>query len=639
MRVRSNFSWCYCSILFILPILIFGTLSCGTTSNLSVEDAKKILVFGEHGLKPPPRAGVDTNMARPLFLNAFDAVCRSEPPKSIDIATIIKNIKVHCRSGADGGRGVYCLADKLFARGRDAMYSGEYTDAIALIKAAIGKAKGKQDERYRSHLGMSYAVIGNFKAARRFIGGGNASLFQSKSGTYQVRVNSQVGRAAIERLKGNYRKAEVYYRKAQKLCKRGLNDLGHYVFYDTETQFMPDLGEVILMQGRLTEAQLVLRESFYRFPPRWSGRNTQLRSLVMLGRVFYQQGRNADAELITRAAIGGYRLYGECSLLDMNIAYQDLARIFLAQGQSEEALQQYETIRRNMRHTPRIFNMRFANDPDWAHALLTVGEFSRAETMLASALKTARGQYGDSHYRTAEIRGLLAVAQYRQSKTKAAGKNFTTALPILLEYTRVSSAQTDARIAFSRRLGRIVEGYLAFVFQLQGNSETAAKTTFPLADVLRGQSVQQAVRASSTRIAARDPRLADLVRREQDADKKITALNAVLLNARTQTEGGGKNTDALEKEIKQLVQARAIILDEIEAKFPAYAELTRPRPKTLDAVKAALQPDEALLAYYLGRNKAFVWSVNGKGTPGFTIIPMDVQAINRNVKAVRHSLQ
>jgi CHAT domain-containing protein len=633
MPDRLCLSFCRYGLFYILIIIIFVTFSCRTTPGLSVEDAKKMIAFGEHGLTPPPRAGVDANMARPKYLAGFDAVCRSEPPKSIDIARIIQNIKVYCR-----GR-TYCLADKLFYRGREAMYSGEYTDAIALIKAAIRKAKDNQDDRYRPYLGTSYAAIGDFKAARRFIGGGRSNLFQSKSANYQVRINNLVGRATLERLKGNYRGAEWYYRKAQKLCQRGLKDLGHYVFYDTETQFMPDLGEVILMQGRLVEAQLVLRASFYRHAPRWSGRNIKMRSLAMLGRVYYQQGRYADAELITRAAIGGYRLYGECSLLDMNIAYQDLARIFLAQDRPKEALQQFETVRHNMRHTPRIFKMRFANDPDWAYGLLTVGAFSRAETMLANALKTALKQYGDDHHRTAEIRGLLAVAQYRQSKTKEAERNFAAALPVLLEYNRVSSAQANTRIAFSRRLEHIAEAYLAFVFQQQGIGEIAAKTTFPLADVLRGQSVQRAVRASSTRIAARDPRLADLVRREQDADKRITALNAVLLNARTQTDGGGKKTDALTQQIEQLVQARVVILDEIESAFPAYAELTRPRPKTLDAVKAALQPDEALLAFYLGSKKAFVWSVTGKGASEFTVIPINTQTINSNVQAVRRSLK
>ncbi|MBW2208765.1 MAG: CHAT domain-containing protein [Deltaproteobacteria bacterium] len=292
-----------------------------------------------------------------------------------------------------------------------------------------------------------------------------------------------------------------------------------------------------------------------------------------------------------------------------------------------------------MRYTPRIFNIRFANNPDWAYALVEGVAFSRAESMLVNALKTSREQYGDSHYRTAEIRGLLAVAQYRQSQTIAAGKNFAAALPVLLKYSRTSGAQADARIAFSRRLGRIAEAYLSFIFEKQGSGETAAKTTFALADVLRGQSVQQAVRASSTRIAARDPHLADLVRQEQDADKRTTALNAVLMNARSQSDGGGQNADALDKEIKQLRQARAVILDEIESAFPAYAELTRPRPKTLDAVKAALQPDEALLAFYIGSKNAFVWSVTGEGTSMFTTIPMDAQAIARNVQSVRHSVE
>ena len=653
MPDRSWLSTYRCCYLIALTIIIFATLSCRTTSDLSLEEAKKIIVFEEHGFTPPPRAGGVTSYGvAPHWVTGYPGYkkksktalikpCRDEPPKPVDMEEIIEDIQIYCKSGNFRWGIEYCLADKLFDKGRDAMHQGLYTNAIALIKTAIAKAKDSQAERYRPHLAMSYAAIGDFKTARRSMGGGDSSRFRSRSGQYQVQVNYQIGRAAIERLKGNYRQAEWYYRKAQKLCRRAISaKISSSLFYEAISQLMPDLGEVLLMQGRPVEAELVLRNSLRRFSTKGFASTSMMRSLTILGRMFYQQGRYTDAKVTIRKAIRGYHHSGhKCSLPDLNLAYHNMARILLAQGRPAKALKQFETIQNNMRHTPRVFNMRFANDPDWAYALLTVGAFSRAETMLANALKSAQEQYGDSHYKTAEIRGMLAVAQYHQTKTKAAGKNFAAALPVLLEYNRGSDAQADARISFSRRLGRIAEAYLAFVFQQQGGGETAAKITFPLADVLRGQSVQQAVRASSTRIAARDPRLADLVRREQDADKKAAALSAVLMNARSQTDGGGQKVDALSKQIEQLRQARAVILDEIETAFPAYAELTRPRPKTLDAVKAALQPDEALLAFYLGSKNAFVWSVTGKGTSGFTAIPMDAKVINTNVQAVRHSME
>jgi len=443
----------------------------------------------------------------------------------------------------------------------------------------------------------------------------------------------------MNRIRGKYNKAEHHYRKAMKLSEKGRELTGHKIFYDTVTQFMPDFGEVLLMQGRPVEAELVLRRSLKRVGFDAAGINARLRGMVNLGRVYYQQGRYEDAATMIKAAIGGYRFYRDkCSLLDLNIAYQNLARVLIAQDQPAAALEQFEQIRQNLRHTPRIFEVRFAGDPDWAYALLANRQYRAAETKLAKSLKATAGQFGSSHHKTAEVRGLLAVAQFRLSKLDQAGRNFKQALPILVAYQRESAGQSNTRVAFNRRLARIAEAYLAYIYTTRGGGEQAAATTFPLADTIRGQAVQQAVIASSLRVAARDDRLAGLVRRVQDADKKITALSAVLLNAKSQTDGGGKRAESLDAEIQQLKAARGVLLDEIEKGFPAYAELTRPRPKKLAEIKAVLKPDEALLAFYIGHENSFVWSVAGQGPSGFAMLKLSSTDISQRVQSIRKSL-
>ncbi len=630
----------YRSCFFILSLILFcALLACRTTPDLTLKEAREISTAGEQGfIVPPPRAGV-TDLIKPKYLEGLDdEFCLDEPPEPVDIDRVIEIIERGCKKGGYSWEPQHCLPDRLFKKGREAMNRGQYLEAITLIKTALKKDMAEGGQRFRPHLAASYAAIGDFSAARWNMGGGNTGRYRSHHGRYQILVYYQVGKAAIEKARGNYQAAEKHYRKAQKYCKEAARVVSGELFFDTETQFLPDFGEVLFMQGRPVEAELVLRESLrrssYDFNPVGN-----LRSMATLGRLYYQQGRYAAAEKMFRATIGAYRLYRlSCSQVDLNVAHHGLALALLALERPAEALAEFETIRHNMRHTPRLFKIRFANDPDWAYTLLADGAFVRAETMLAGALKSAGNQYGDGHFRTAEIQGLLAVAQYRQSKNKAAGKNFTAALPILLQHSRAADAQSGAWVAFNRRLARIVEAYMAFIAMSQGNGETAAAKTFPLADAIRGQSVQQAVIASSMRIAAKDRRLADLVRREQDAGKKITALNTVLLNSFSQSDGGGSRADALRKEIEKLRQARVVILDEIEKGFPAYAELTRPRPKELSAIKTALGPDEALLAYFIGNENAFVWSVTRRGAAGFAVLPLNAATIDELVEAVRQSL-
>jgi len=508
------------SLVVLLTILAVALISCRTTSDLTLEEAQMISTAGEQGFTPPPRAGV-AELAERGYLEGLEGeFCRDEPPEPVDIDQAIDVIEIGCKRGGYTWGQQYCMPDRLFKRGRGAMNSGRYLEAIALIKAALKHDKEMGGaERYRPHLAASYAAIGDFSAARWSMGGGNSRHYRSQSGKYQVSANYQVGKAALEKAKGNYRAAEAHYRKAMKLCEDGRDITGHSVFYDTVTQFLPDYGEVIMMQGRLVEAELVLREAVDRVGIQ-SRPTSKLRALAILGRLFYQQGRYADAEMMFKATIGAYRLYRDpCWQIDLNNAHHGLATALLAQGRVAEALAEFETIRRNMRHLPQQFESRFASDPDWAYALMGNGAFSEAEKMLTKALQSAVGQYGDGHHRTAEIRGLLAAAQFRQGHKTAAGKNFATALPLLLKYNRAADTQASAPVAFSRRLAWIVEAYMAFVYE-RADNVAAARKTFPLADVIRGQSVQQAVIASSMRIAAKDRRLADLVRREQDAGKK-----------------------------------------------------------------------------------------------------------------------
>jgi CHAT domain-containing protein len=570
----------------------------------------------------------------------FGDPCREAAPKPVNFEAVMDDIRNYCESGAYPYESVFCMPDMLFERGRNYMNMGFYTEAIELIKKAIAMSYGAQVERYRPHLAMSYAAIGDFSAARRYMGGGHYGGFRSTSGRYQVRINHAVGQATLARLEGDYTEAEKYYRKAKDLCQRAGKKIPSSIFINTELQFTPDLAEVLMMQGRPVEAELILRDLLHDHSWRGNAVTILMRARMMLGRIYFQQGRYKDAEVMTQSAIGGFRFNGfKCASLDLNLAHHNLAQILIAQGRSTEALEQFETIQHNLRHSPRIFEVRFANDPDWAYALIAKGNFIRAETMLSQALQDSIKQYGDGHHRAAEIRGLLAVAQHRQGKTKLAEKNFSTALPRLLQFSPSSGVQAESRGAFNRRLSRIAEAYMAFIATNQNDSEMAAQKTFPVAEAIRGQSVQQAVIATSTRIAAKDNRLGDLVRREQDAGKKIVALSAVLLNARSQSDGGTQRADDLANEIEQLHQARAVILDEIEAEFPTYAELTQPKEIPLAAVKDKLRPDEALLSFFIGDEMAFAWSVTGRGPSEFRAVKLDTVDIGEWVSGVRNSVQ
>jgi CHAT domain-containing protein len=82
-------------------------------------------------------------------------------------------------------------------------------------------------------------------------------------------------------------------------------------------------------------------------------------------------------------------------------------------------------------------------------------------------------------------------------------------------------------------------------------------------------------------------------------------------------------------------QARA----EINAKFPAYADLVSPKPPSVDQIKATLADGESMLSFYFGREVSFVWAVPKNGDVAFALIPATSGEIATKIKKLREALE
>src|SRR5260370_13397546 len=109
---------------------------------------------------------------------------------------------------------------------------------------------------------------------------------------------------------------------------------------------------------------------------------------------------------------------------------------------------------------------------------------------------------------------------------------FKESIPVLL--TASGGSDDDSGSTAAAREGRVrfvIEGYLrTLALNPSIGPANVAEETFGYADVLRGQSVQRALQASSARSATDNPELAKLVRASQDGEKHIAAAVATLTN-------------------------------------------------------------------------------------------------------------
>ena len=257
-------------------------------------------------------------------------------------------------------------------------------------------------------------------------------------------------------------------------------------------------------------------------------------------------------------------------------------------------------------------------------------------------VKRQTARTGDKSFDTAAARGILAIGYARAARDADAVREFKASIPIMLAAAR-ENADDDATVVAARssRLQRIVEAYISVLLRTPNMSDDVAIETFALADAVRGHAVQKALADSSARAVAKDPGFAQLVRTEQDLAKQIGAqlgaLNNLLALPSAQRDDG--SVSAITAAIEKLRADRKTARLEINRRFPSYAGLVDPKPPTVDEIKAALRPGEALLSFYFGQDASFVWAVPKDGAVAMAAVPATAIDLEAKVRRLRQALE
>ena len=198
----------------------------------------------------------------------------------------------------------------------------------------------------------------------------------------------------------------------------------------------------------------------------------------------------------------------------------------------------------------------------------------------------------------AAVRANEAIAEFR-----------ATIPPLLAATSEIADEDGATVVARESRVRLVVESYLTFLARnptLAGGD--IGEETFRLADLVRGHAVERALGASSARAAAKNPALAELVRKEQDLKKQLEAavglLNNLLAMAAGRTRRDGGQGDR-RRRLPTLKTAQAATRKDIAKRFPDYAGLIEPPPVSSAEIRAFLRDDEALLSFYFGAAEQF----------------------------------
>jgi CHAT domain-containing protein len=355
------------------------------------------------------------------------------------------------------------------------------------------------------------------------------------------------------------------------------------------------------------------------------------------------QGRYAEAELLNIEALELVRRLEFPADSQVNAqVLSELAASLSLQNKETEALERYSELDRATAGWQAARRQAIELSPARIFLLVAGNNLEAGIAAATSLVKLETARVGAGHYATALARGALAIGLARAGREAEALGEFKASVPVLIGSARETAANDDAAaLAVStERMRDVVEAFVALTVK-RGQAAQAAIDTFPLSDVLRGQSVQRALVSAAARMSSANAPLGAKVREEQDLEKQINArlahLTAVL--AVPSEEGDGNVVLQLNQAIERLRAARVAARKELSTRFPEYVELTSPRPPSAEEMRKALRADEAIISFFFGRSDSFAWVIPKEGPPTVRALGIPALQIERMIADLRRALE
>lgn len=447
---------------------------------------------------------------------------------------------------------------------------------------------------------------------------------------------------------GRFEEAEAAYRRSvaarlEQLKRPGVTEQGKYGVTVAQTA----LSRALLRLNRLAEAEFHAREAVQRsIGDTGHFSLATARSLSFLCQALVESGRYDDAGELARPVIRIFEDFNaNRASYVLASARQVLGEALIEQGRMGEADALLSRRAADLRSDPVAGDLDPPGSVEWSYALIRLGRATEAIPMLRQLAEWYERRRGVDSVDYLAARAFEAAALAAGGDRRAALALFRAVVPALAEKTFSDGAAEGASLRATLRLQRVIDAYLSLITRVAGDMPESAPDivaeAFSAADIARGSSVQRALVASSARAAIRDPRLADLVRREQDLGNRVASLSSILadLLSRPAEQKSSSVQGDLGRDIEALKVERAKLRAEILKQFPDYSDLITPRPVSIEQLRAQLLPGEVLVSTYSTVERTYVWAVPQTGAPAFAESMLGAKDIDAMVAMLRRSLE
>jgi CHAT domain-containing protein len=539
--------------------------------------------------------------------------------------------------------------------------AGELTRAIKLAEAMVRESD--QPGR-RGHLFTAYYWLvlldlnhGNIAGAEANLRLAEALLRKSQSWP-NVAMYRSFWEAQVERMRANIFLARGRYPEAEQAYHR-FHSLWLDAIHASEkwsVRSLPEMeraldiqsareGSAKIAQGRLAEGEADIRRALLHRLQTAGKYSAATASLCKrLADALFHQRRLEETEGVLRIAL---KIYDEIGYRkDQSPVVQALfalAGTLYLRRRFADAAEVYERIDESVKSWDPARVARLGTDPSRILNDYAIGNVDAglADARLLAAHEKVR--VGDKHFEYGMAVGMVAMGLEQSGQDVEALREFETAIPLISSGSHAGEDDQDQLFAnLPARGNNIITAYVNLLARDKSIPRAdAAAESFRLVEWQRVGSVQNALFKLSARLAAKNASVASLMRQEQDLASELRGLTATLNTALGLPSGERDDTalNALNIQIQNLQSEHTRVLTEIKRIVPNYADLIDPKPPSVDQVRAALRPDEALLSFFFRPGGTFVWAIPKEGPVSFVRIDASPEEIAAKIQKLKEGLE
>src|SRR5437868_5610048 len=447
--------------------------------------------------------------------------------------------------------------------------------------------------------------------------------------------------AALYAAEGHSAEAEPLYKRALAIREKVAGPDHPDVAYS-----LNNLAAFYQEQGQITEAEALMARALAILEKALGSDHADVaNSLNNLAELYREEGRYTEAEPLYKRALPISEKALGADHPDVANSLNSLAALYSDEDRSAEAEPLY---RRALAIRQRALG---PDHPAVANSLNNLadlyreqGRYADAEEFNKRALAIWEKALGSDHLDVANSLNNLARIYLAEGQVDQAQPASTRAVDIVMKHLSIGSAQRSGAAITEQRQNRYY--FLEYITTAEAVAARAperrreiAAETFRVAQMAQISRAGTAVAALSARLAAGGGSRSEAIRQRQDLVQQWQWLDGALVKAASRLPADRKSAE--EASLRSALTDVSRRLDSLDARiaaeFPAYGELSNPRPLTLDAAREMIARDEALLVFLVTDDASWLWVLRHDDIALYRIA-MGAKALTDHVMALRASL-